>query len=99
MHALDPRPSERILDVGCGSGATSRDLAVRVGSSGQVTGVDISAPLLDLAQRRGGRVRYLRADAANQAFEGQFDAVFSRFGVMFFEDPVAAFVNLRRAAP
>lgn len=99
MQALAPSLGERILDVGCGAGATSRELARGVGDAGQVTGVDISRPLLAVARSRGGGVRYLEADAGTTRFDEPFDGVYSRFGVMFFEDPRAAFANLRRAAP
>jgi SAM-dependent methyltransferase len=91
---------ERVLDVGCGAGATSLMLAERV-RPGQVLGVDISAPLLARARERGAAVDNLRfehADAQTFAFGGAlYDAVFSRFGVMFFADPVEAFRNLRAA--
>lgn len=91
----------RVLDVGCGAGATSLALADAVGPQGSVLGVDVSQPLLDAARRRAeGRpnLRFEQADAQTFAFEpGAFDAVFSRFGVMFFADPVAAFSNLRKA--
>ena len=99
MDALAPRPGERILDVGCGAGATSRELARLVGATGHVTGVDISGPLLAVARSRGGRVRFVEADAGAETFDTTFDGVFSRFGVMFFDDPRAGFANLRRAAP
>lgn len=91
----------QVLDVGCGAGATSLALADSVGPHGSVLGVDVSQPLLDAARRRAeGRANlsFQRADAQTFPFEaGAFDAVFSRFGVMFFADPVAAFTNLRRA--
>jgi SAM-dependent methyltransferase len=99
LEALAPRAGERILDVGCGAGATSRELARHVGATGQVTGVDISRQLVAEARSRGGAARYLEADAGRASFDTTFDAVYSRFGVMFFEDPRAAFANLRRAAP
>jgi SAM-dependent methyltransferase len=101
MQALAPRPGEQILDIGCGSGETSLELAAAVGPGGQVLGVDISRPLLDVARRRGAGVpgvAFIEADAQTFAFEvARFDGVFSRFGVMFFADPPAAFANLRRA--
>ena len=101
MAALDPRPGEHILDVGCGAGETVFELARRVMPGGEVTGVDISATLLDVARRRregAPGVHFIEADAQTYAFEpAGFDGVFSRFGVMFFADPVAAFANLRRA--
>jgi SAM-dependent methyltransferase len=107
MAAVDGagvRPGERVLDVGCGCGATVLALAARVGAQGRVLGVDISEPMLGRAAERIAAAGYghaatLVADAASHAFEpGSFDLVFSRFGVMFFGHPVAAFANLRRAA-
>jgi SAM-dependent methyltransferase len=100
LDRLAPLPGERILDVGCGSGATLSELAGRVGDSGEVVGIDISRPLLERARVRVGgapNVQLTLADASNHAFDGRFDAVFSRLGVMFFADPVSAFQNLRRA--
>ena len=96
-------PGERVLDVGCGCGATTRALAARVGARGSAHGVDISAPMLaraaELTRAAGvGNVRFTNADAQTYAFEpGGADVLFSRFGVMFFTDPPAAFTNLRRA--
>ena len=91
---------ERVLDVGCGAGATSLMLAERV-RPGPVVGIDISAPLLERARQRGEGIENLRfenADAQTFAFTaGSYDAVFSRFGVMFFADPIEAFRNLRTA--
>jgi len=91
-----------VLDVGCGAGATTFAAAWRVGPSGRAVGVDISAPLVELARRRAGEaglegVTFQLADAQTEAFSPGFDALVSRFGVMFFPDPVEAFVNLRRA--
>lgn len=100
MRALAPKPGERILDVGCGSGQTTLSLAKAVEPGGSVLGVDISRPMLDVARRRseGGRPTFLEADAQTHSFEPKtFDAAFSRFGVMFFADPVAAFANIRAA--
>jgi SAM-dependent methyltransferase len=101
IEALAPAPGERILDIGCGGGQTTLAIAERVGAAGAVTGADISRPMLELARRRAeGRanLRFVEADAQVHAFEaGAFDAVFSRFGVMFFSDPTAAFANIRRA--
>ncbi len=99
MEALDPRPGEVVLDVGCGTGQTLRQLAGRVGTSGRVIGVDVAAPLLDVAAQGTaalGQVSLVRADAQTLGLRaGSLDAVFSRFGVMGFTDPVAAFANLR----
>jgi SAM-dependent methyltransferase len=103
MRSLAPAPGERILDIGCGCGHTSLALAERVGAAGSVLGVDISQPMLAVAESRSpssgtGAVRFRRADAQTDDLgEALFDAVFSRFGVMFFSDPVAAFANIRRA--
>ena len=100
MRALAPAPGERLLDIGCGCGQTSLALAERVGTAGAVLGVDISQPMLAVAERRtdGSVARFRRADAqADDLGEAVFDGVFSRFGVMFFSDPVAAFANIRRA--
>ncbi len=101
LAALAPGPAERVLDIGCGAGATSLALAEAVGPQGHVVGVDISAPLLELARRRAvaaTNLSFLEADAQTYPFEpGGFDAAFSRFGVMFFADPLAAFANLRKA--
>jgi SAM-dependent methyltransferase len=100
---LAPEPGERIVDIGCGAGDSTFALAERVQAHGYVLGVDISHPLLQHAMARAANtpeypVRFVEADAASYAFErGAFDALFSRFGVMFFADPAAAFANLRRA--
>ncbi len=98
-HAA-PQPGERVLDIGCGCGATSLALAERIGD-GHVTGLDVSAPMLAVAAGRGSdpaRLTWLCADAAAHAFpKAGFDLLTSRFGVMFFGDPTAAFANLRRA--
>lgn len=98
IEALAVRPGERVLDVGCGCGATTLCLAAL---GARATGVDISAPMLDRARARAAEahraVEFRLADAALATFEERFDALFSRFGVMFFADPVAAFGNLRAA--
>lgn len=95
------RPGERALDVGCGCGATTLALARAVGPSGAATGIDISRPMLEVARRRareaGADIDFIEADASEYGFKPDFDLVFSRFGVMFFADPAAAFANLRRA--
>jgi SAM-dependent methyltransferase len=100
MSKIGLVPGERVLDVGCGAGATSLILAERV-RPGQVVGLDISGPLLARARERGegiDNLRFEQTDAQTFAFPGaSFDTVFSRFGVMFFADPIAAFGNLRTA--
>jgi SAM-dependent methyltransferase len=101
IAALAVMPGERILDVGCGSGQTSLELARLVQPNGAVLGVDLSAPLLEVARRRAsgvGSLSFAQGDAQIFPFAPEsFDAAFSRFGVMFFADPVAAFINIRRA--
>ena len=101
LAALAPKPGERVLDIGCGSGATTLMLAEAVAPGGEAVGVDISRPMLDVARRRSAGmtgVRFHEADAQSEPFAAAgFDAVFSRFGVMFFEDPAAAFANIHRA--
>jgi SAM-dependent methyltransferase len=103
MAALAPKPGERILDVGCGCGRTTLELAGRVGPNGAVTGADISRPMLAEARRRAEAARLSQAsfregDVQTEAFPpGAYDAAFSRFGVMFFDDPPAAFGNIRKA--
>lgn len=100
MAALDPRPGERLLDIGCGCGQTSLELAERVGEDGAVTAVDISAPMLAVAKARAAeagarQITFIEADAQTYPFAPRkLDAAFSRFGVMFFEDPTAAFHNI-----
>lgn len=102
VDAAGPVNGEAVLDVGCGSGATTFAAAWRVGPTGRAVGADISPALVELARRRAGEdgiesVEFLLADAQTHAFAPEFDAMVSRFGVMFFPDPVAAFANLRTA--
>ncbi|CAB3706345.1 2-methoxy-6-polyprenyl-1,4-benzoquinol methylase, mitochondrial [Paraburkholderia phenoliruptrix] len=101
IEAAAPATGERVLDIGCGAGASSLALAARVGAVGQVLGVDISEPLIDRARalaRHDTPARFLVADASSAELpEGAFDILFSRFGVMFFPDPTAAFAHMRRA--
>lgn len=100
--ALDPQPGARVMDIGCGAGETSLDLARAVSPGGAVLGVDLSRALLDVAERRAQgldlEVRFEADDAQTSDFGGErFDAAFSRFGVMFFADPAAAFANILKA--
>ena len=101
--ALALAPGERVLDIGCGCGATTLELAHAVGALGQVTGVDISEPMLAVARSRarvdsGAPVTWMQADVQGANLgRGAFDCAYSRFGVMFFADPAAAFANIRRA--
>src|SRR3954449_11662253 len=99
LAALAPRPGERVLDIGCGGGETALDLVRAVAPDGTVVRIDLSAAVLAFAQRAAQgreRVRFVQADAQVFPFEpASFDAAFSRFGVMFFADPIAAFINIR----
>jgi SAM-dependent methyltransferase len=102
LNAARLEPGERVLDVGCGTGATTIEAARRVGPAGAAIGVDISAAMLGVARQRLGdgidNVVFLEADAQVYPFdEGTFDAVISRFGTMFFDDAEAAFANLGQA--
>ena len=100
---LAPARGERVLDLGCGCGASSLELARRVAPGGRVLGLDLSEPMLARARERAAaaglaNLAFAAADVQSASLEaGAFDAAFSRFGVMFFEDPVAAFRNVRSA--
>jgi len=103
MEALPPGAGHRVLDVGCGTGGITLAAARRTGAQGDCLGIDISGPMLAAARTRaeqaGLPARFLQADAQTHAFApASADRIVSRFGVMFFEDPVAAFANLHRAA-
>ena len=92
----------QVLDVGCGTGATTMAIARQLAGRGACLGVDISQPMIDAASARArtgaAPAAFLCADAATHPFApASVDLVVSRFGVMFFDDPVAAFANLRRA--
>ncbi len=98
-----PLPGARVLDVGCGTGASTMAAAQVVGAEGHVTGADISGIMLDLARKRTREagfenVTYVEGDVQTYPLgDAIYDAVMSRFGVMFFSDPVAAFGNIRQA--
>lgn len=93
-------PGMRVVDVGCGCGGTTLMLAEATGGAGSVLGVDVSRPMLDVAQHRAAdmpRITLTLADAATHPFPADgIDLLFSRFGVMFFDDPPVAFANMRR---
>lgn len=100
--ALELQPGDAVLDIGCGGGPTSIEAALAVGESGHVTGFDISEPMIALARERA-----TEASLANTTFAvgdaqadtppgGPFDVAMSRFGVMFFANPAAAFANIRK---
>lgn len=103
-HALDLaafKSGEHALDIGCGAGATSLDIAQRVRPGGSVTGVDLSPQLLDVARHRAAEAglpaTFIEADAGAALFNQTFDVAFSRFGIMFFEEPTQAFAHIRSA--
>lgn len=103
LDAADLRPGAHVLDVGCGGGQLSLQAAERVRPGANVTGIDVSAPLVAVARRRATDagltgVDFVEADAqVHQLPPARFQAVISRFGVMFFDDLVGAFANLRAA--
>ncbi len=98
------QPGEQVLDIGCGTGASTMAAARIVDAAGHVTGADISAIMLERARTRARAARlenlsFVEADAQHHPFDrATCDAIISRFGVMFFEDPVTAFRNIRQAA-
>jgi len=97
IDIAEPQFDERVMDVGCGCGATTVELARR---GAKVWGIDVSAPMLSRARERGeeypGMV-FTEADASSYEFSSEQQLIFSRFGVMFFANPVEAFTNLRSA--
>src|SRR5262245_32562514 len=101
LDAAAAKPGEHVIDIGCGTGDTLLAFAKLVGPSGAALGVDVSVPMLDFARHRAaeaklGNAAYALADATSHAFEPRWaDLVYSRFGVMFFDDPVRAFTNIR----
>jgi SAM-dependent methyltransferase len=99
-----PRAGESALDVGCGCGTTTHELARTVGPTGSVTGIDTSEAVLAVARRgapdadAAARATFVRGDAGTHPFPGHaYDVIVSRLGTMFFDEPGAAFANLRRA--
>jgi SAM-dependent methyltransferase len=99
LDAASLRRGQRVLDVGCGCGTTSISAAARVGSEGSVTGIDISAPMIDRARQRmtkDAQLTFVCDDAASHAFPRLFETLVSRHGLMFFERPEAALLHLRR---
>ena len=97
MAFADLKPGMDVLDIGCGAGTTTEELAARV-APGRVVGLDISKPLIEAARARSsGATLFIEADASTHPFTPEFDLVFSRLGLMFFVDPVASFANIRRA--
>ncbi len=97
MAFADLKPGISVLDIGCGAGTTTEEIARRV-APGRVVGLDISHALIDAARARAGTaITFIESDASEYPFAPEFDLVFSRLGLMFFADPVASFANIRRA--
>ena len=99
LGAAEPSPGEAVLDIGCGTGTSSFQLAQGVGPDGSVVGADISSTMVEAATSRAQEARhpnvsFVVADAQVHQFDQPFDLAFSRFGVMFFADPAAAFANI-----
>lgn len=96
-----PKAGECVLDIGCGCGTSTLTFALAVQPDGSAAGIDISAPMLAVARARAhaaeADVAFIEADASAYDFQPVFDLVISRFGVMFFDDPAAAFANIREA--
>jgi SAM-dependent methyltransferase len=102
LDAAAIKSGERVLDVGCGCGVTTIDASRFTGPAGRALGIDLSALMTTRARERNAALKtsaeFAVADAYAHDFSGdQFDCLISRFGVMFFDDPVGAFVNLHRA--
>lgn len=97
IERLRLQPGESVLDVGCGCGDSTRALVEAVGPTGCVSGIDVSAPMIARARERNPGVELIVADVMDHKFSRTFDACFSRFGVMFFAQPAAAFARLRAA--
>ncbi|AUX69953.1 SAM-dependent methyltransferase [Porphyrobacter sp. HT-58-2] len=100
LAQADYQPGERVLDLGCGGGATTLAIAEAAGATGAALGLDVAPMLIARAEERaaasGSPARFVCADAATATLdEPPFDRLFSRFGSMFFPDPVAAFANLK----
>jgi len=103
LDRLEPSPGHRVLDIGCGTGATTLEIGRRVRPGGTVVGVDVSRPMIEFAQARAAdeadadNVEFARLDVESDPLPGPFDAAFSRLGVMFFENPVAGFSAIASA--
>ncbi len=102
MRLHPPKPGDRVLDVGCGFGDTTQQLAALIGSEAQAVGVDVSQPFIEasiMEAKEAGvqNVEFLAGDVQVMELPGTFDYVFSRMGVMFFANPVQAWRNIRSA--
>ncbi|HEV7855813.1 MAG TPA: class I SAM-dependent methyltransferase [Herminiimonas sp.] len=103
VDAVSAERHQQVLDIGCGTGSTTIAASRRLGTKGHCVGVDISEQMIAMARTRAEResltTTFLCADAQRHVFDpASFDLIISRFGVMFFNDAVAAFKNLRHAA-
>lgn len=101
MARAEPVLGEAVADIGCGAGSTSLQLAEMVGDEGTVLGMDVSRPMLEVARQRAREagvrnVSFVEGDASVVDISPEVDLIFSRFGVMFFSDPEAAFSHMRR---
>ncbi|HTQ67691.1 MAG TPA: methyltransferase domain-containing protein [Solirubrobacteraceae bacterium] len=102
IAVLDPRPGERVLDIGCGFGDATQQLARLVGPDGEAVGVDVSPRFIEAASREAaeaeaGNARFQVLDVEVDELGGPYDLAFSRFGTMFFAGPVRALGNIRSA--
>ena len=102
LKAAAPQPGERVIDIGCGCGDTSIEIARIVGAAGTVLGIDVSQPMLEVARSRGAlancaQLAFLGGDASEAELPANTDLLFSRFGVMFFSEPSPAFSHLRKS--
>ncbi|HWZ71716.1 MAG TPA: methyltransferase domain-containing protein, partial [Casimicrobiaceae bacterium] len=102
LKAAAPQPGERVIDIGCGCGDTSIEIARIVGEAGAVFGIDVSQPMLEVARSRGAlancaHLAFHNGDASGASLPANTDLLFSRFGVMFFSQPAQAFSHLRKS--
>ena len=103
LNRAEIESGQHVLDLGCGCGATTLEIARRVSPTGFVTGADLSAPMLEFARERAetaelSQIEFIQADAQTHPFKNaHYDRATSRYGIMFFADPTAAFTNIRAA--
>jgi SAM-dependent methyltransferase len=102
LKVAAPQPGERVIDIGCGCGDTSIEIARIVGEAGAVLGIDVSQPMLEVARSRGALTNWTHlsfrdGDASEAELPTNTDLLFSRFGVMFFSQPSQAFSHLRKS--
>ena len=102
LKAATPQSGERVIDIGCGCGDTSIEIARMVGEAGAVLGIDVSQPMLEVARSRGAlancaHLSFRDGDASEAELPANTDLLFSRFGVMFFSQPAQAFGHLRKS--